>query len=854
MDVIVTHESADFDGVACLVAARRLYEGSVAIRPAVLDRSVRDYVRLHDSALGLLDGSSVRVEDVSRLVVVDTSDPSRCGRFAELAMGSGVELVTFDHHGEGAAGSDEGVASTDGALITTLVGILAERRLEIQPAEATLFALAIHQDTGSLTFETTTARDVEALAFCYRRGADLGSVERYTRVPLGSVERDVLQQLLSTNETLDIDGVAVQVAVTSCDTYPDGAAHIVDRLMDLLEARALVCLFEYDDRTFCIIRSRGAALEAGTLATALGGGGHRHAAAATLKADLAESRRMIERSLPAAITELGTARDIMSSPARFVTPETVVRDAIGICRRARVGGLMVGTESDLRGVVSREDLDGAMSHDLANAPVKAVMGHPPRRVSGSETVHELRRHLAQSGVDRIAVVDEDRVVGVVTRRDLLGAAEASARGSEQPVSGRVVDVVSAIAPLRPVLAALDDVGEATERVFLVGGAVRDALLDAPVVDIDLAVEGSGIELARRLASKLEGRATPYGDFGTATVTFGEDAVDVASTRSEFYASPGALPSVEDASIESDLFRRDFTINAMAIELDSTRRGRLVDPFGGEGDLTSGTLRVLHGLSFVDDPTRLLRAARYEARYGFRLDGGSETLARGCVALGLVGRLSGTRIGNELSLVLREEAGLDALGRLDELGVARALHPALDAGAQTIATMRAVEALNEETRAGALRWRLRFALLTRRFSSSERYRWLDDLQLARRDVEVIAQAAALPDSLVRESESLDSARELHNLLSPAPVEAVVVALADAPKGSSSATNLRRFLTELRHVELSINGDDLAGLGLPESPAVGRILDAVLGLKLEGSVKSAEDERAAARGMIEAGELE
>jgi len=414
-----------------------------------------------------------------------------------------------------------------------------------------------------------------------------------------------------------------------------------------------------------------------------------------------------------------------------------------------------------------------------------------------------------------------------------------------------LDLNEAIPAIRPVIAALDAVGG--RRVFLVGGGVRDALLGTPVVDIDLAVEGSGIELARRLASKLDGRATPYGEFGTATVTYGDQAVDVATTRSEFYASPAALPSVEDAPIESDLFRRDFTINAMAIALEPEERGRLVDPFGGERDLASGTLRVLHGLSFVDDPTRLLRAARYEARYGFKLDGGSESLARSCVALGLVGELSGARIGHELAILLREKTGLEALRRLDELGVVGVLHGGLNADSADLSAMRMAEATNDELDAGAQAWRLRVAVMTRDLGSSERYRWLSGLQLAGRDVEVIVRAATLPASLVSKSTSAESTRELYGLLSEEPIEAVVLALASAPTDSPARERLRRYLVELRHVRLAITGDDLAVLGLAESPAVGRVLDAVLGLKLDGEVTTTEEELAAAQRLIEAGNL-
>ena len=461
---------------------------------------------------------------------------------------------------------------------------------------------------------------------------------------------------------------------------------------------------------------------------------------------------------------------------------------------------------------------------------------------------ELRRVLARPRVDRLAVSDEEEIVGVVTRRDLLETSDVDASRPADASAPRTVSLEERIPTLGPLLEAIDLLPGEAWRTFLVGGGVRDALLGAEVVDIDIAVEGPGIEFATLLARGLGGEVTTHGDFGTATVTAQDLSVDVATTRSELYAEPGALPMVESAAIESDLFRRDFTMNAMAVELAADRRGRLVDPFGGERDLASGTLRVLHNLSFLDDPTRLLRAARYEARYGFRLDGRSEALARACVELGLLGALSGARVGNELVRLADEPNALTALGRLEELGALEALQPGLEAGEEARASMERAAQLADELGVESPVWRTRLAVLSRSLGSSERYRWLESLQLARRDIDAVADAAALGPALrARVSEPL-SAAELSEALRARPIEAVLLALADSSEGSPAQRALRRYLGELRHVELAIGGDELVSLGLPESPAVGRVLAELLSLKLDGAVATREEELEAARRLI------
>jgi tRNA nucleotidyltransferase (CCA-adding enzyme) len=416
-----------------------------------------------------------------------------------------------------------------------------------------------------------------------------------------------------------------------------------------------------------------------------------------------------------------------------------------------------------------------------------------------------------------------------------------------------MDIVELIPSLRPIVAAVDELEGRHGRTFLVGGAVRDAIIGAEVIDLDFAIEGAGIDFARDLAATLGGSATPYGDFGTATVAFAQGSFDVASTRSELYASQGVLPTVEPAGIDEDLLRRDFTMNAMAVALDSVERGALLDPLDGEADIASGTVRVIHDASFADDPTRLVRAARYEARFTFSLDSHSEALARSSVTAGYVSKLSATRVGSELSILSREETGLAGFARLDGLGVARAFHPSLDFAPAAIADMKSAEALNEQLGAGARAWRLRLAVATRTFEPTERLRWLNSLQLARHDVDVIDRAAGSALELNARCVAAVSSFDLHQALICEPLEAVVMALAAADTTDSGREKLGSFLTTLRHVSLTVTGDDLAKLGLAESPAVGRVLNRLRQMKLDGEFTTVADELEAARELIRSGEL-
>ncbi len=304
----------------------------------------------------------------------------------------------------------------------------------------------------------------------------------------------------------------------------------------------------------------------------------------------------------------------------------------------------------------------------------------------------------------------------------------------------VADELNRLEDLRSLFEAVAALGDRAEGVYLVGGTVRDVLLGEKSFDVDIAVEGDAIEFARALAETLDGRATPHERFGTAVVSYGDDArVDVVTTRTEFYDAPAALPTVERAGLREDLFRRDFTINAMAASLKPADFGRLIDPFGGRADLEAGVLRVLHNLSFIDDPTRIFRGIRYEARYGLRLEEHSARLARGCIEMGLVGDLSSARLRDELVTLLEDPGAAGGILRLGELGADRAVHAHLKADAEAVALFVRALALRDELDVELPAWRVGLAALGRELTSEEVYDWLERLKVRRRDVDRIAGA-------------------------------------------------------------------------------------------------------------------
>jgi tRNA nucleotidyltransferase (CCA-adding enzyme) len=373
--------------------------------------------------------------------------------------------------------------------------------------------------------------------------------------------------------------------------------------------------------------------------------------------------------------------------------------------------------------------------------------------------------------------------------------------------------------------------EGLPPAYLVGGAVRDLLRGADAVDLDLAVEGDARSVGRALADRLGGTAREHERFGTATVRAPDLTFDLATTRTEAYDDPGALPRVAAAPLSEDLRRRDFTVNAMAVALAGDELGHLHDPHAGLADLDAGVLRVLHSGSFLDDPTRLLRAVRYETRLGFRMDDDTERAARVAVAEDALSTVSGARVRDELMDLLAEHEAPAAVERLRELGLDRALHPALDPDPELVASASLGAAA-----IGAHRGLASLAALVAG-APDELDPWVAGLHLEARERDAVSRAARVAPQIVAElraRERLPS--ELRDLVGGEPPEVLALALA---LGAPSEPILR-WVTDLSGVRLEIGGADLLAEGVPEGPALGRALEETLRRKLDGLVRGRDDE--------------
>jgi len=890
--IITTHQNVDFDAFAATVGASRLYPDARIVFSGSLNRNVREFASLHGEELPIVAYRALDLDAIRRMIVVDTAE---CGRLAELADLCGrenVEVVVFDHHTSESpvkppfVRGENWVVSADGAQSTSMVHILLERDLPVSPLEATIFALGIHEDTGSLTYPRTTARDAEMLAACMRLGASQALIERYLHNPLTIEQRRVLLQVIDEVRVERIRGQDVHVVALQVDGYVDGLSVIAHKVMDLLNCEILLQVVAMEERIFVTARSRAGSFDVAALLRVVGGGGHAQAASAVLRErDPDEVVRRLLAALPDTATALPTAADIMSRPVRFIDADTAVDDALLAAQRYGHSGISVRDGDRVVGMAARRDLDKAVRHGLGHAPVKGVMTRNVVFARVSATVEELRHLMVETNVGRLPIVSDegygraerdgtvlvDDVLGIATRTDVLAAYQGGWVDDAEPLKSGVtrVDTLLDLPYFGRLFRAASAISDDFAGVYLVGGFVRDLLLGRPNYDVDIAVEGDGIQFARRLAQRLGGRVRPHQKFQTAVVLLPPEAlggqpawlpsgqdpfhIDVATTRTEFYDYPAALPNVEHASARQDLFRRDFTINAMAISLKGEDLGEVLDFFGGFRDLHNGVIRVLHNLSFIEDPTRIFRAVRYENRYGFRMDEQTRALAKACVEMRLVGDLSSARLRDELVSLLDEADVAWTLQRLFELGVARQVHPKLATGERTVDLVQGLDLLVREfgLEGDVVRWRLRLAAVTRNMTHDELFMWLERLRLRHADAQVVRKSVVLGRRLGEQLAAGDlDDWGLYHLLDAAPVESVVFASGHS-ESVVAKERFRRYLGVLRCRRLRITGADVIALGARQGPGVGKVLEAVRRARIEDRIgPGRQAELTAAKAYLEA----
>ena len=893
MDLILCHTTADFDALGAAVGLTRLLPGSKIVLSGGSHPPVRDFLALHRDEYPLIERRSVNPEKIRSLTVVDTQQRDRLGKAAEwLDLPHLREIIIYDHHlgQESDIPATESYISSVGATTTLIVEQLQQQEISLTPAEATVMALGIHVDTGSLTYDQSTPRDALALAWLMQQGASLSVISTYRDPGLSVQLQQLLTESLENLEYFCLHGYTVAWITLKTDGFVPGLSSLASELVELTEIDALMLANEYaldesDSRLTVIGRSHIPKTNLNVLFQLLGGGGHSQAASVNLRG--VDSQAILKQLLDGVKAQIPhplTARDLMSSPVRTILPETTIAEAQRILLRYGHSGLsVVDTQGQLVGIISRRDLDVALHHGFSHAPVKGYMTTNLKTIAPDTTLPQIESLMVTYDIGRLPVLENEQLVGLVTRTDVLrelhqerdededgqkfkiqNDANAALTKFKIPLS---TELQNRLAPqLWQLLTTASQ--EAEKRgwhLYLVGGAVRDLLLAQAasgtlmIKDIDLVVDGfhksadvgAGVELAKALqqlypAARLE----IHGAFQTAALLWHKDPeldslwVDIATARTEFYPYPAANPEVEASSIRQDLYRRDFTINAIALRLTTPRSGELLDFFGGLLDLQARQIRVLHPNSFIEDPTRIYRGVRFAIRFGFQIEPQTEEFIRYAINSGVYDRTAQensktpalqTRLKTELKHILDAPYWKSALQLLDNLGALQCIHPTLKLDAELLRQLRLLERCLRrfDAEQTLMHWEMRLEALIAHLAPQYRAKVAKNLQLQEDSIKRLQNLASAQTEVMESLPKCQSPSQVMQLLRQYDLPMLILIAVQSPR--SLRHQIWEYLTVLANVQPLLNGNDLKKLGYTPGPQYRQILDDVVAATLDGVIK-------------------
>ncbi len=861
MDVITTHLNADFDALASMVAAKKYYPEALLVFPGSQEKSVRDYIETSSLPIGIHKLKDINLDEITRLIIVDVKTPSRIGGFAEILCRKGMVIHIYDHHPlseEDIRGQEE-VIENVGAVSTIFVEMLERDKVPITPVEATTLMLGIYEETGSLMFPSTTVRDITAAAYLLRKGANLRIVSSFLSKELNPDEIKLLNDLIYSASVHVVHDIRVKIAKASRETYIGDIASLAHKIRDIGDADAVFLIVMMKDRVQVIARSNTPEVNVSEVLHVLGGGGHPQAASAVVRnMSLEETENKVLSVLKEKIHSTKTAKDIMTSPVKCILMNNTLKTAEKTMSKYQVNVLPVLKKDKVYyGLISREVVERALFHGFGRSSVTEFCTTGTPEVSPSTSIREIESMMIERNQRFMPVVEDNHIVGAITRTDLLRSLYESLlrknrilsreKLTEKPSMGKNLSAVIKSKFPPEIVGLLRLAGEVAEGLgfstYLVGGSIRDLLRGEANLDLDIVVEGDGIAFARVLGEKLKVKVKSHKRFGTAVVITDFLKFDVATARTEYYESPAALPRVEMSSIKKDLYRRDFTINTLAIRLNSDRFGQLLDFFGAQKDIKEKAIRILHNLSFIEDPTRAFRAIRFSERFGFKISKHTINLIKTAVRINLFNKLSGSRMYDELNLLFIETEPVNALRRLAEFDLLKFIHPNLKSTSSLEETFKAMQEtyawfkllfFEEELNKSHL---FLMAMLNE-LTYQER-----SVALKRLDVPPTASAGII-EGMGAAGSALNGLRnasykKIYRMLFPLSTQTLLFAMACA-RDEEQKKAISLYLTTLRKIKSELTGKDLKSMGYTPGPSFKDILTAILEARLDGKIQSRDDE--------------
>lgn len=861
MDIVVSHQLTDFDGLGAMVAASKLYPDSKAVFVGELQSIVRDFLVLYKDEIETYQLDEINLDIVKRIIIVDTYRKEMLADLKDKIDWTSYEVIIYDHHShQKQKWVDLDLSENVGSATTILINRIIVEDIKLNPFEATVCALAIYADTGNLTYLNTTSADAKALAYLLDAGANLKIINDFIKESLDDDQQKLLENLLETREDFQIDGMEISLFPIEYNEYVSGINQVIEKLKLLYHLDNLFIIFSQGENIEIIGRSSDKAVDIGKICAKFNGGGHTGAGAARITGSLQQILDKLKKVITQQVHPLTRIRKIMTSPVRTVTPDTTIKEVEEKIKKYGHNGLVVVKDDKIKGIFSRRDINKVKGHNLMHAPVKAYMTKDVVTIDVECPVEKAQELMVEYGVGRLPVVEKGKLVGIVTRSDVLssyygdetpfqhkhryGSSMVNINYNEKDISkklnnlpGKILDILKKIGKI-----ADDHHAEA----FLIGGMVRDLLTGRRNNDIDVVVNSSLENIIHEIAETLGGEWTYNYQFKTGNVKLPSGYnLDMALTRKEIYHYTGALPEVEETNMLEDLFRRDYTVNVLAININPDMWGLMIDYFNAEKDLEEKKLQALHRFSFLDDPTRIIRGIRLAIKLGFKFEKETKVLIEETIKMGDFSRLSPERVIKELELLFKIKLNNRLINIIAEIPVFRLLNLDIDIKNKYKKEIKTLESFLEQLakkKYNIEEWIVRMAIFTEDITIKQIQDW--SIKDKYKDIlTVFNRYKNLSNKLEKDIGPV----KLVNMLNPLRKEELVL-LYIKTKNRLAKNNIKKYIDKLQKVKISINGYDLQKLGLNPGPSMKEVLEEIYRARLRKEISDREEEIQYAKYLI------
>jgi len=871
MKIITTHVNADFDCVASMVACQKLHPDYLMVFSGSQERVVRNYLKEAEFHFPFYKPKEIDENKVSEIILVDTQTTSRLGKFNEIAAKEGMVKKIYDHH---VPPSDtyptaEKVIKKRGSSTTVLIEELIEKNIQISKEEANIFLLGIFQDTGNFTYATTCPEDLSAAAKLLESGGNPTEISMFLKDEFTEEEFQLISALLESNEKYQIAGFTLNIATAVTDGYVEGLSTIVNKVKYAKENDITFLIVQMDNSTYLVGRNSYTSFPMQEIFKAIGGGGHNSAASANLKN---QTFIQVKEELLSLITQQSKSSPLVQELMNKVVYSVDIGDTVEECKRKlnfySKTSLPVLDKKAVVGFIAQKDVDRAVSHQLTHYRADEIMNEDFTVVYTGDPLSAVQSLIIDYKQPVVPVMDKetDEIIGVISRGDIFKTMfgkethnfmvpeDGDGKKRKYPQKRDFHKYVND--RLKPeILDLLEQIGTHAESIgmkaYLVGGIVRDLLLHRENLDVDIVIEGDGIEFARSFAKERNAKVRAHEAFNTATIiTDCGTKFDVATARVEFYQSPAALPTVEKGSLKMDMSRRDFTVNALALALSGKEKLHIIDYFTGQKDLRDKKIRIINNLSFVEDPTRAFRAIKFEQRFSFSLSKQTERMLLLSIKQGHFKKLSVKRIFSELLQIMREDNPIWGLRRIEELHISQFIHPDLKIGEETIETLKKIKEVRHwfgfQDIDRQPDWSLMYSnAMLNPLDWEKRQELLKQTSLKMGQKEIINWHR---ESLKKRKEFTFTQKKLVNypfsrlydFFGSLQLECILLFIASLETHDEKA-KMAEFLRRFYGLRFKVNGKDLMKLGLKAGPVFSQIQNLILKAELDDLIHSEEEKK-------------